>query len=102
MKTITILAEHLSDRALKATLPAGGLVSVAVSDTLSLSPPRGTAPESHRFHNPARFSPNVRVDLVVEDNAVETVFDALAFAYGAGLIGDAEAWVNEPANTLAA
>lgn len=98
MKTVTILAEHLSDRALNAALPANGLVSVTVSDT-----PSGAAPrESRSFRNPARFSPSVRIDLVVEDAAVEAVFDCLAFAYGAGVFSDAEAWVGEPANALAA
>jgi nitrogen regulatory protein PII len=40
--------------------------------------------------------------MVVEDNAVETVFDAISFAYGVGLLGDAEMWVNAPALALVA
>jgi hypothetical protein len=40
--------------------------------------------------------------MVVEDNAVETVFDAISFAYGVGLLGDAEMWVKTPALALVA
>jgi nitrogen regulatory protein PII len=102
MKTITILAEHLSDRALKAALPAEGLVSVIVSDAQSSATQRRAVREVHSFRNPARFSPRIRMQLVVHDDAVETVFDSLSFAHGAGFFSDAEAWMDEPANALVA
>jgi hypothetical protein len=39
---------------------------------------------------------------MVDEAAVETVFDAVSFAYGAGLFSDAEMWVNEPLVALSA
>jgi len=54
------------------------------------------------FRNPDRFKANYRIEMVVENDAVETVFDAISFAYGVGLLGDAEMWVNAPALALVA
>ncbi len=84
-----------------AALPADGVASVTIS-------PRGRArrdsatADRRVFCNPTRFNPVYRVDLVVEDDAVETVFDGISFAYGAGLFSDAEAWVNAPELALSA
>lgn len=59
--------------------------------------------ENYRgFRNPGRFRPEFRVDLVVDDETAESVFDAISFAYGAGFFSDAEAWVNPPALALSA
>lgn len=94
MKTITILAEQISDRALAAALPAAGVLSVAVSVTGSAA---GTAIGSasyRRFRAARTFAANYRIDLVVDDDAVTSIFDGLDFAYGAGVFSDAEAWVN--------
>ena len=40
--------------------------------------------------------------MVVEDDAVDTVFDSISFAYGVGLLSDAEMWVNNSALALVA
>ena len=95
MKSIAILAEQVSDRALAAALPPKGIASV----TISTSPHRETTGMSdyHGFRSPTKFNPAFRIELVVEDEAVETVFDGISFAYGAGLFSDAEAWVSAPA-----
>lgn len=101
MKTITIIAEQVTDRALTAALPAQGIESMTVSRTpISRDAVAGRTYRS--FRNPDRFAPNYRIELIVDDSAVETVFDGISFAYGAGLFSDAEAWVEEPALAQAA
>lgn len=92
MKSISILAEQVSDRALAAVLPPTGIASVTLGDAGRRN--SDAVDDVRGFRNPARFSPRVRIDLVVDDHVVETVFDALSFAYGAGVFSDAEAWVN--------
>ena len=102
MKNITIITEQVSDRALTAALPGRGIASVAVSRGPGL-PPEDSAVESHQaLRNPRRFRPNFRIDLIVEESAVESVFDGLSVAYGAGLFGDAEMWVSRSVVSAAA
>ena len=100
MKTITIVAEQVSDQSLAAVLPPKGVVSVAVSPSGSVR--RDPTAEYQAFRNPNRFAPRYRVDVIVDDEAVETLFDGISFAYGAGLFSDAEAWVAGPALALTA
>ena len=91
MKHITIIAERVPEQSLAAVLPPAGVTSLSVRRDRP-SDVDGTALESRRaFHHPTQFRPEVRVDVVVEDQAVESVFDALSFAYGAGFFSDAEA-----------
>ena len=97
MKTIAILAEQISDRALAAALPSTGIASVTISPNRSPRRDAGAMTAYHGFRNPARFNPSFRIDVVVEDEVVGTVFDGLSFAYGAGLFSDAEAWISESA-----
>ena len=101
MKTITIIAERVTDQSLSAVIPANGVASVSVSRNL---PNRGEASAilSRSFRDPSRFNPAVRIELIVDDNTVDTVFDAVSFAYGAGLFSDTEMWVQAPAPALAA
>lgn len=99
MKTITIITDQITDRALAAALPAAGIASVAIRRG-GAARPEAAAIRSYR--NPARFAPRFRIDVVVEDAAVETVFDAIDLAYGAGVFSDAEAWVEARALAPAA
>lgn len=102
MKNIAILAERVTERALAAILPPKGVASVTINADGCARPETGARTKVHAFRNPTRFSPSVRITLVVADDAVDTVLDSLSFAYGAGLFSDAEAWISEPATAQAA
>lgn len=102
MKTITIITEGVSDRALTAALPAEGIASVTVHTDAASRGGMAEAGTLRSFRNPRRFSPRYRVELVVDDTAVESVFDGISFAYGAGLFSDAEVWVSARALALSA
>ncbi|MBU3748892.1 MAG: hypothetical protein FGM52_00280 [Mycobacterium sp.] len=94
MKTITIITEQISDRALAAALPTEGVASVTVRRVHGT--PRESGTETLRLRNPNRFIPIHRVEVVAEDEAVSTVLEGLSVAYGAGLFNDAEVWVDGP------
>lgn len=102
MKTVIILAERLTRSSLSAVIPAEGVTSVRVAR--NPSDRRGEfAPEGYQsYRNPQRFNPTVRVELLVDDDAVAAVFDAVSFAYGAGFFSDAEVWIETAALTTAA
>ena len=101
MKTITIITEQVTDRVLTAAVPPRGVASVRISANHA-GVDDVDAATYRSFRNPDRFKANYRIEMVVENDAVETVFDAISFAYGVGLLGDAEMWVNAPALALVA
>lgn len=94
MKTITIIAEQISDRALAAAIPTKGVESISVSENRTGTKDNVVADTYRCFRNPRRFSANYRIELVVDDAAVGTVFDGISFAYGAGVFSDAEMWLS--------
>lgn len=102
MKSIIIITEQLSDRSLNAALPAVGIASAVISHDRAHQSV-GSAMENYRaLRNPQRFRPNYRIELVVDEAAVDAVFDSVAIAYGAGVFSDAEMWVETGAVATAA
>ena len=101
MKTITIITEQVTDRVLTAAMPPKGVASVRISANRN-GVDDVDAATYRSFRNPDRFKASYRIEMVVEDDAVETVFDAVSFAYGVGLLSDAEMWINPPALALVA
>lgn len=101
MKTITIITETVSDRVLNAAVPPKGVVSVDITANRTGGEDANEA-TYRSFRSAARFRANYRIEMRVEDDAVESVFDAVSFAYGIGILGDAEMWVNAPALSLVA
>lgn len=97
MKTITIITEQVSDKALAAVLPTSGIASVTVTEDRSAGWDGHDADAVENFHgfrNLTRFNPNYQIDVVLDDEAVDVVFDSITIAYEAGFFADAEAWVN--------
>jgi nitrogen regulatory protein PII len=93
MKIITIVAQQISAQALAAALPTEGVSAVTVTETKTFNR-TATAVESYRGRKiPQHFSTVHRVELAVEDEALQAVTDGIAFARSAGLLGDAKAWV---------
>ena len=99
MKTVTIIAEQITDRMLVVAMPNRGVVSVTVGEVHS---GLRYAAAIRAFRNPNRFDPRYRIDMVVEDDAVEAVFDCVSVAYEAGFFSDAEAWVDPSPLALSA
>lgn len=93
MKTITIITEQLSDTTLAAVLPPTGIASVTVTEDRSAGWEGAAAENFHGFRNLKRFSPNYRIDVVLDDATVDVLFDSITVAYEAGFFVDAEAWV---------
>lgn len=100
MKVITVVADQISPEALSTALPADGIVSVTVDETQSFNRIASTV-ESYRGRKVAKHvTAAYRVEIVVEDAAVGAVIDGIAFVRGAGLLGDARAWISAEADDL--
>ncbi len=95
MTTITIITEQVSDKALAAILPITGVSSVTVTEDRSGAGDGAAAENFRGFRNLKRFSPNYRIDVVLDEATVDILFDSITIAYEAGFFADAEAWVNK-------
>ncbi len=100
MKIITVIAEQISPEALSTALPAEGVVSVTVNETQSFSRSAPTV-ESYRGRRIAKhITAAYRIEIVGQDEAAPAIIDGIAFARGAGLLGDARAWISAEAADL--
>lgn len=100
MQIITVIASQVSADALSTALPADGVISVTVAETQAFTR-SATSVQSYRgVKMPNHFTAVFRIEVAAEDDAVESVMDGIAFARGAGLLGDAQAWVSAQAADL--
>ena len=89
MKIITITAQQMSADALNTALPPEGVISVTVSETQSFSRTATSVGCYRGVRVPQHFTPIFRVELEVEETAVDRVIEGIAFARTAGLFGQA-------------
>ena len=94
MKLITILVEQSSVEGLSAALPQTGVASVTISEVERFSRD-AVAVEVYRGTKIARHTTRqFRVEMLVEDHAVDYVMAGLSFAVSAGLMGECKgAWL---------
>jgi nitrogen regulatory protein P-II 1 len=100
MKIITVIAEQVSPEALNAALPKDGVHTVTISEAQSFTRTAAVV-ESYRGRKIAKHVTCVyRVEIVADDDAVQRIVDGVAFARGAGLLGNARAWISAEATDL--
>ncbi|MGI9124617.1 MAG: hypothetical protein ACR2JM_07680 [Mycobacterium sp.] len=100
MQIITLIADRITADALSTALPAQGIVAVTVNET-SLFSPEAASVETYRGRTIAKHVTTAfRIEITAEDTAVDQVIAGIAFARGAGLLGDARAWISATATDL--
>ena len=100
MKIITVIAEQVSPDALNAALPTDGIEAVTIDVTQSYTR-APAATESYRGRKVAKHVTTAyRIEIVAEDDAVTRIVDGVTFARGAGLLGNARAWISAEATDL--
>ncbi len=93
MKIITVIAEQISPQALSTALPAEGVVSVTVDETQAFCRTAAVV-ESYRGRKIANhFTTVYRIEVTVQDDALQAAIDGITFARSAGLFGEATARV---------
>lgn len=100
---ITFIAGNLSDCSrLSMALPSQGVLSVTAVEPVFCERRAAESGAHRRFRSARRFAPNYRMEVVVDDDAVEQVLYGIDVVYGAGLISEIEVWVHSPAPALSA
>lgn len=100
MKLITIMVEQASVEGLSAALPKSGVASVTVGE-LERFERDAVSVETYRGAKIAKHTRRMfRVELLVEEHAVDYAMAGLSFAVSAGLMGSCKsAWIT-PAQEL--
>ncbi len=100
MRLVTAIIKPLALDDVKASLESLGQPGVTVSEVRGYGRQKGHTEVYRGAGYAVDFVPKVRVDVVVEDLAVDKVVDAIVAAARTGKIGDGKVWVTRVADTV--
>ena len=93
MKLITAVVKPFKLDDVKDALKAAGVQGITVSEVRGFGRQGGHTETYRGAEYNIDFVPKVRVELVVDDSAVDSVIDAVRAAANTGKIGDGKIWV---------
>ncbi len=93
MKLITAVVKPFKLDDVKDALKAAGVQGITVSEVRGFGRQGGHTETYRGAEYNIDFVPKVRVELVVDDSAVDSVIDAVRTAANTGKIGDGKIWV---------
>ena len=93
MKLITAVVKPFKLDDVKDALKAAGVQGITVSEVRGFGRQGGHTETYRGAEYNIDFVPKVRIELVVDDSAVNTTIDAIRAAANTGKIGDGKIWV---------
>src|SRR5436305_4753679 len=93
MKLITAIVKPFTLEDIKASLEQVGILGMTVSEVQGYGRQKGHTEVYRGAEYTVDFVPKVRVEVLVDDDEVEPVVDALVAAARTGKIGDGKVWV---------
>ena len=93
MKLITAVVKPFKLDDVKDALKAAGVQGITVSEVRGFGRQGGHTETYRGAEYNIDFVPKVRVELVVDESAVDSVIDAVRTAANTGKIGDGKIWV---------
>jgi nitrogen regulatory protein P-II 1 len=99
MKLVTAIVKPFKLDDVKNALELIGIAGLTVSEVQGFGRQRGHTEVYRGADYHVDFVPKVRVEVVVEDGAVEKVIEAVSVAARTGKIGDGKLWVT-PVDTV--
>ena len=99
MKLISAIVKPFTLEDVKAALEHAGVVGMTVSEVQGYGRQKGHTEVYRGAEYAVDFVPKVRVEVVVDDEAVDQVTDAIVEAARTGKIGDGKVWVT-PVETI--
>lgn len=94
MMLVTAIVKPFALGEVRAGLEGLDIAGMTVSEVSGFGRQRGHTEVYRGADYQVDFVPKVRVELVVDDDAVDTVIDAVLRAAGTGKIGDGKVWVS--------
>jgi nitrogen regulatory protein P-II 1 len=95
MKLVTAVVKPHRIEAVKEALRDIGVSGLTTTDVEGFGRQRGHTEVYRGAEYQVDFVPKVRVDVVVDDDGVDEVIEAIATAARTGKIGDGKLWVTE-------
>jgi nitrogen regulatory protein P-II 1 len=95
MKLVTAVVKPHRIEEVKEALREIGVSGLTTTDVEGLGRQRGHTEVYRGAEYQVDFVPKVRVDVVVDDDGVDEVVDAIAGAARTGKIGDGKLWVTD-------
>ena len=99
MKLITAIIKPFTLEDVKTTLAEMGVLGMTVSEVQGYGRQKGHTEVYRGAEYAIDFVPKVRVEVVVDDAAVDKVVDSIVAAARTGKIGDGKVWVS-PVETI--
>lgn len=99
MKLISAIVKPFTLEDVKAALEHIGIVGMTVSEVQGYGRQKGHTEVYRGAEYAVDFVPKVRVEVVVDDESVDQVTDAIVEAARTGKIGDGKVWVT-PVETI--
>jgi nitrogen regulatory protein P-II 1 len=93
MKLVTAIIKPFKLEDVKGALEGQGIQGLTVSEASGFGRQRGHTEVYRGAEYTVDLVPKVRVEIVVEDDAVEGVVSAIVTAANTGKIGDGKVWV---------
>ena len=93
MRLITAIVKPFKVDDVKAALKEAGVAGVTVSEVQGFGRQRGHTEVYRGAEYTIDFVPKVRIELLVEDDEVERLLEAVVAAARTGKIGDGKVWV---------
>ena len=100
MKLITAIVKPFKLDDVKDALQASGVQGITVSEVRGFGRQGGHSETYRGAEYKIDFVPKVRLELVVEDSAVDSIVAAIKAAANTGKIGDGKIWVTDVARIV--
>jgi len=93
MKLITAIIKPAKLDDIKAALQAAGVQGMTVSETKGFGRQKGHTEIYRGAEYTVDLIPKVRIEILAEDNEVESIVDVILVNANTGAIGDGKVWV---------
>lgn len=100
MKLITAIVKPFKLDDVKDALQASGVQGITVSEVRGFGRQGGHSETYRGAEYKIDFVPKMRLELVVEDSAVDSVIAAIKASASTGKIGDGKIWVTDVARII--
>jgi nitrogen regulatory protein P-II 1 len=95
VQLVTAIVKPFKLEDVKTALREFGVLGITVSEVQGYGRQGGKSETFRGSEYTVEFVPKVRIDVLVEDNQVEKVFDLIGDAARTGKIGDGKIWCTE-------
>ena len=95
MKLITAIVKPFKLDEVKDALKQAGITGITVSEARGFGRQGGHTETYRGTEYKIDFVPKVRLEIVTDDDSVDTAIDAIRASAGTGKIGDGKIWVSE-------